>query len=475
MRRRPNACSVRRSTIHRIRNPASLTPNNHQLNGSWLGWAYRRANGEQPGIVLGSTTIPHQKEFEHFLITGSPGSGKSTLIRHMLYQVQERGQAAIVLDPDAEYVQEFYDEARGDVILNPLDARCPFWSPWAEFRPNQAAMDQAALAASLVRGRPRDDTQLYFHDNARLLICAMFQILKERDREDLNSFCKFLTQPRDQIRKRLEGTTAAPAFDPGAHDSGGGQGILSAANTAISGFAYLPRRDQTTRTWSTREWASNRRGWVFLPSTTDARDAIESVQGMFLDALVRWLMSQKIGSEQVFIFADELPAAGYQKQIEQLAVRGRKRGLSLVMGFQNIAQLRQIYGDNGAITLVSAPSTKVVLRCDEAETAKWASELLGSHEIERLQMTQLAGLSTYREGVNLQPHRTIEHIVMPAEIQLLKPLHGYLCVAGTDRTILDISPRHLVSHHPDFTPRLRTAATQSGNQNTPKVSSWSGI
>jgi type IV secretory pathway TraG/TraD family ATPase VirD4 len=151
--------------------------------------------------------------------------------------------------------------------------------------------------------------------------------------------------------------------------------------------------------------------------------------------------------------ADELPALGYQPQIENLVTRGRKRGLAVVMGFQNVSQLRSIYGRDGAVTLTSSPTTKVILRCDEAETARWASDLLGSHEIERVSMTQLAGSSSYREGVNLQPHRSTEHIVTPAEIQLLKSLHGYLCVAGNDRTTIQIPERHLEKRHPAFVPR----------------------
>ena len=170
-------------------------------------------------------------------------------------------------------------------------------------------------------------------------------------------------------------------------------------------------------------------------------------------------MSAEIGSGQVWIMADELPAMEYQPQIEQLVTRGRKRGLAVVMGFQNVSQLRSIYGRDGAITLTSSPTTKVILRCDEAETAKWASELLGSREIERMNMTQLAGLSTYREGVNLQPQRSTEHIVTAAEVQLLKAFNGYLCVAGSDRTTIRIPERHLTKRQPAFLPRTRTAAT----------------
>ncbi len=167
-------------------------------------------------------------------------------------------------------------------------------------------------------------------------------------------------------------------------------------------------------------------------------------------------MSAQIGSEQVWIVVDELPALGYQPQIEKLVTRGRKRGLAVVIGFQNVAQTRAIYGRDGAITLTSSPTTKLIMRSDEPETARWASDLIGSHETERIQMTQLAGLSTYREGVNLSPHRSVEQLVLPAEIQQLRPFNAYLCIAGEHRTTVRIPELHLTRRQPDFIPRART-------------------
>jgi type IV secretory pathway TraG/TraD family ATPase VirD4 len=47
---------------------------------------------------------------------------------------------------------------------------------------------------------------------------------------------------------------------------------------------------------------------------------------------------------QVWIIADELPVLKRQAELETLVVRGRKRGLCAVLGFQAITQLRAIYG-----------------------------------------------------------------------------------------------------------------------------------
>ena len=442
-----------------VRGLRLLAPRNHnlQLNGGWMA----RRGAHMQGIRLGESIIPAAKECEHFLVTGSPGAGKSTLIRHMLVQIQDRGQSAVVIDPDCEFVQEFYDEARGDVVLNPLDARCPFWSPWLEFRPQSFAMDAEAMAASLIRSREGSPNDKFFQESARTLIESVFKVIKD---QDTHAFMNFLSQPRPKLHKAVEGTDAYALIDPEAHDQG--SGIVAVAANATKSFHHLPKLSEANRKWSAREWATTRKGWVFLSSSEDARAAIQTLQGVWLDTLVRWLMSNEIGSDQVWIMADEMPALGYQPQIKMFITRGRKRGLAVVMGFQNISQLRAIYGDDDAITLTSSPTTKVILRCDEEGTAEWASKMLGSREVMETSMTQVAGVSAMREGINLQNQKHETRIVAPSEIQLLRSLHGYLCVAGHDRSTLTIPERHLVKRHPAFIPRGTTAPMQ-GRDKTP--------
>ena len=56
---------------------------------------------------------------------GDTGSGKSSAIRQLLRQIENRGESAIVYDPAMDFLGEFYNPKRGDLILNPLDERCP--------------------------------------------------------------------------------------------------------------------------------------------------------------------------------------------------------------------------------------------------------------------------------------------------------------------------------------------------------------
>ena len=88
----------------------------------------------------------------------------------MLSQIWERGETAIVYDPAIEYLPQFYRESRGDVILNPLDARCPFWTPGDEV-PHEA--EALTVAASLFPDRGRENR--FFVDAPRKIFAHLDQ------------------------------------------------------------------------------------------------------------------------------------------------------------------------------------------------------------------------------------------------------------------------------------------------------------
>ncbi len=78
------------------------------------------------------------------------GGGKSNAIRQLPRQVREREESAIVYDPAMDFVSEFYSPARGDLILNPLDQRCPYWGLGDEIDRDETA---ATIAAAFLPER----------------------------------------------------------------------------------------------------------------------------------------------------------------------------------------------------------------------------------------------------------------------------------------------------------------------------------
>jgi hypothetical protein len=131
-----------------LRGPQLLSPEefNKQQKGDGIGF-----KTTELGKMM---RIPRRKEAQHFQIMGDTGVGKTQLIMQILRQIRERGDSAIVYDPACEYLQRFYDKERGDIVLNPLDERCPYWGPAQEMASNAEA---DAIAASLYQ--PADGRQ----------------------------------------------------------------------------------------------------------------------------------------------------------------------------------------------------------------------------------------------------------------------------------------------------------------------------
>ena len=240
------------------------------------------------GVEVGGILIPRKLESQHFLLVGAPGSGKSTAIRRMLRQIEARGESAVVLDPECEYVPEFFRPERGDLILNPLDTRCPSWSPWSELRPGSEAMDAEALASALVPDPANTFSQggadFFFRQSARTLIVGLLDAVKSREPGEIP---KLLALPRAKLKEALRGTPAEVLIDPGAHEQGAG--IVATAFNATSSFRHLPQAAE--QAWSALEWAGTREGWLFLSSTEDSREAALPLQSVWLDCIVRRLMA----------------------------------------------------------------------------------------------------------------------------------------------------------------------------------------
>jgi hypothetical protein len=127
----------------------------------------RRLRGD--GVTFRQTrwrravAIPRALENSHVMLAGDTGTGKSTLIGAILDTVAARGETAVVYDPAMDYVTKFYRPDRGDVILNPVDARCPYWKPGDEVLSDVEAL---TLATALIPPRDHEGNP-FFPESAR--------------------------------------------------------------------------------------------------------------------------------------------------------------------------------------------------------------------------------------------------------------------------------------------------------------------
>ncbi len=391
--------------------------------------------------------VPRERESSHFMMIGDTGAGKSSLIRQILMQVEERGETAIVYDPALEYAPQFYEPGRGDVILNPVDARMPYWSPCDEVRHEAEA---EGLAAALFKDDPR--TNPFFVMVPRQIFA---HLLIEQPKRTPRELLAILRDERE-LTKRLKDTEHAAAIYPDAGPQRGG--MIATLNSVSNALKLLPRQEEAKTSWTAAEWSRQRQGWLFVTSPPEFRERLRPLISMWLDMLVLRTMNQgKPGVRPVWFIMDELQSLHALPQLHTAITESRKGGNPVVLGFQGRSQLEELYGRK-AEAMLSQPATKIFLRTDEANSSKWISQTIGEVEIERLRESRVEGHfpSRPRKSRSHQLDRTTEPLVMASEIQGLPDLHGYL-KSGNQVVRLRFPYIELPQKHPGFVARENPA------------------
>ncbi len=354
--------------------------------------------------------IPRRAENTHFLIVGDTGAGKSTLIRNVLLQVAERGHSAIVYDPACEFVRQFYSPDRGDILLNPLDARCPYWSPSSELKRKAEAK---ALAISLFQ--PGGNSLKFFVESPQKIFAHLLSYLPTP-----TDLVHWMSHP-EEIDRRVKDTELAALIDPKAPQQRAG--VLGSLNIVADTFRLLPTEREGNGSWTAREWSEKRQGWIFLTSRPAVREALRPLISLWLDVLVLRLLTEPDPAQPpVWFVIDELASLQRLPQLHTAITENRKANSPVILGFQGRSQLEARYSED-AEAMLSQPATKIFLKTSEPRAARWVSEAIGEIEIERLRETHYEGP---RARKNFALDRNTEPLVLPSEVAGLDQLHAFL-------------------------------------------------
>ncbi|HEX3682131.1 MAG TPA: type IV secretion system DNA-binding domain-containing protein [Bryobacteraceae bacterium] len=395
------------------------------------------AKGATPGIsftvgALGQKVIiPRELEPYHFNIFGSTGMGKSTLIRELLYQIESRGDVAVVYDTKGEYRDEFFSEARGDIILDPGDQRCPYWAIEAE------AQDEAQATPWAMAFWPDEPRQQpFFKKHPRAIfayLISRYSVFNEpEDPATCAALGFWLTHPRREVARRIAGTEHAVSTDERARDQA--QGLWATLGEIAKPLRMMPQVREGRREFTVREWSQKRNGWIFMTSTPDTVDALLPLHSAVMDLLILKnqspLPTNAHCAPVVWYIIDEAATLQKLPQLESGTTKQRASGNPIVLGFHDMAQLKKRYGDEGAVTIMSQAFTNVVLRTGDPAAAKHAEMLIGHHEVERIQENRPVHLMARHRSRSWSNQTVDSPVVSAAEIQGLPRFTGYLLQEG---------------------------------------------
>jgi type IV secretory pathway TraG/TraD family ATPase VirD4 len=399
----------------RLKGPELVTAAefNNRNKSDGIGFQQQQSSVIPLGRRGQSVRIPRRTESSHILVMGDTGTGKSALIRQLLIEVEKRGESAVIYDPALEYTPQFFNPSRGDVVLNPLDQRMPYWTPGAELRHDAEAL---TLAASLFPDRHNENP--FFVEGPRKIFAHLLTF--HPTPEEL--VC-WMSHP-EEIDARVKGTEYEAIIDSQSPPQR--NGVLGSLNMVADALKLLPPERSTTQSWSALQWSKERRGWLFLTSTPETRKRLLPLVSLWLDTLVLRLMNQDANRGSVWLILDELASLQKLPQLHTAVTENRKSNNPVVLGFQGRSQLETRYGHE-AEAMLSQPATKIFLRTSEPRAAKWISETIGEIEIERLRESRsTAHNPKYSTSKSYNLDRQVEPLVMASEITGLEPLNGFL-------------------------------------------------
>ncbi len=438
----------------RLKGPVLVTPKqfNKTVQGSGIGLKV-----DQCREML---RVPLRAEDQHFEIIGDTGSGKTTIIMQMLRQIEARGHSAILYDPACEFVERFYDESRGDIVLNPLDRRCPYWGPSEELVRRAEAR---TVAASLFQPTNDKKGEFFIESPQKIFAHLLLELPSPQQ------LVHWMSHP-EEIDRRVKDTELASLIDPSAPQQR--SGVLGSLSLVADSFRLLPTKEDSKAEWTAREWSKDRKGWIFITSQPAEREALRPLHSLWIDMLVLRLLSAPTPEQHpVWFVLDELASLQKLPQLHTAITENRKSRNPIVLGFQGKAQLEVIYGHLAEVML-SQPATKIFLKTTEPNAAEWVSRAIGKVEIERMKETHFDGSRT---GRNFSLDRQTEPLVLDSEISGLDNLHAYLkhgnYVARFSFPVLQLpatKPKFIERLHDDYIVREpRTAKTEIPKSDAP--------
>lgn len=328
--------------------------------------------------------ISRDRETRHFFLMGSVGGGKTQIIMPLILAAIKRGDKLIIYDNKGDFTSSLTVPF---ALLAPWDARSDAWDVAKDC---VNAQDARELAARLI---PEGNDPMW-HMAARQVLTAIIMKLQAEHghgwtwRDLHNLSCSSQTdllsivqiyQPESRHLLEAEGKTT--------------QGVLinfSASMAIVSDLAAAWGCSPSERRFAFSNWLKDdqpRRKVVILQGSGRYPELMRGYVQSAIALLAGRINSPEIGdskSRRLWLVLDEFPQLGKLTGVASILEVGRSKGVCVVLGAQDIAQVQDIYGQFVGRTWGSLVGTQIIVRVNAGETSQFiAKEVIGYATIEK--------------------------------------------------------------------------------------------
>jgi len=364
--------------------------------------------------------ISAEKEASHQFRMGDTGAGKTSLTYQDLIDAESNNINYIVNDSKGgEIIARFYNEKRGDVILNPTDDRCAYWNISSE---GHDLSTYKTVATSLFPPPTvRDPTSEVFN-NWTVSLAAYLMDQFHPDTETLGSW--IANYP--EIESRVKGTIheyTLPENSPQQR-----AGVLGTLALAGDPLWLMPPVSEGRRQFCIRDWTRDPIGNVFISSDSDTRAALKPLISMWMDLFILGLLASNT-KKRVKLIYDELHTLQTLTTLHDGFTMLRSAGHQIIASIQNQEQLRHLYGDQSR-TILSQAFTKWIFATSDSDSADILERIGGKRKLLRLEETHSRGSFYSRDKGSLKLTEYTEPVINATQIKGMGDLHAYFVQRG---------------------------------------------
>lgn len=348
--------------------------------------------------LWGNQFLSFDQARKHFLAVGSPGSGKTInillLLKTVLARMCEEGSdvRAMLYDSKTDllpYVAAVVPPEKIRV-LNPLDARCHAWDMAKDITDSAMADD----IASVLIPTEKDAKDPYFTRTAQRLLAGILEAFMARGNEWTLRDVILATKTPERLRAVFESCPETEDLLQHFEPETTFRNVKSTLDGVLRGYrgiaAVWERALKEGRSFHINDVKGNGgavvKGWIssrevlVMGNSPRAKTPISRVNQLLFTQVAKAILERPGYSQaEHWIFLDEFRELGRLDNISDLMITGRSKGAAVVLGFQDISGVEDIYGEKQGREIVGCTQNIAIVHINNSQpnTQEWASRILG--------------------------------------------------------------------------------------------------
>ena len=352
------------------------------------------------------------RETKGIFCVGAPGGGKTVVLKSLIAQAVIRGDRVVIFDAKGDFRE----------MLLSMRKKFYFFAPWhkrtnaIDFAADLKTADDAREFAARIIQKPTSGDVNWALGAQQLLTGLIVSLQSEGNAWTVAELAANLNLPLAEMRATLcahylEGARVIEA-DGKATDS-----YLSMLRTCSAPLLFIARAFQNVRrdrTISLTAWARSERPArrVIIIGGSKRYATLMQACAQFAIGTIANEISDLPDSRdrKVWFFLDELPQLGRVDDLMMLVEFCRSKGVRVVIGTQDLAQIESLYSRERATALQTMMSTKIICNVSGGSTADALSKSLGTRTVERPNVSvnfnaqgRSSSISWQRESLPLVP------------------------------------------------------------------------